>query len=165
LVRVLSYVQSGIAQGAQVCTGNGRAPEASLAAGYFMRPSVFTSTKPEITIAREEIFGSVVIVEPFGSFESVIQAANDTPCGLTAPVWARDASKAHAVALRAGTIRVNARSMFGLASPFGGYKQLGCGREIGAAAIELYTQLKGVWVGLSALRERIARGSIVARTA
>jgi aldehyde dehydrogenase (NAD+)/phenylacetaldehyde dehydrogenase len=101
-------------------------------------------------IAREEIFGPVVAALRFKDIDAVLGQGNDTTYGLSAGVWTRDITKAHRVAhaLKAGTVWINCFNCFDAASPFGGYKQSGYGRELGEHAIELYTQTKSVWVAL-----------------
>ena len=99
-------------------------------------------------IAREEIFGPVVSVIPFKDENDAVLQGNDTAYGLAAGVWTRDVSKAHRVAraIRAGTVWVNCYNVFDAVAPFGGYKESGYGRELGKYALDLYTQVKSVWL-------------------
>jgi len=144
--KILGYIDKGKAGGAKVVTGGARACER----GYFIQPTVFDGVTNDMTIAREEIFGPVVSTLTFDDLDGVITAGNDTTYGLSAGVWTRDVSKAHraARALKAGTVWINCFNTFDAASPFGGYKQSGYGRELGHHALELYTQTKSVWVKL-----------------
>ncbi len=142
LRRVMGYLDSGRADGAEVVTGGGRIGDR----GYFVEPTVITKTRPDMKIVREEIFGPVVVVEPFQSLDDVAQVANDTIYGLAAGVWTKDISKAHLMAkrLRAGTVWINCYNIFDAALPFGGYKQSGWGREMGHEILEAYTEVKAV---------------------
>ena len=115
-----------------------------------MQPTVFADVTPEMTIAREEIFGPVLAAIDFADVDEAIARANDSMYGLAAGVWTRDIKKAHYVAskLKAGTVWVNTYNVYDTAAPFGGYKQSGFGREMGQHALDYYTQLKTVWVDL-----------------
>jgi phenylacetaldehyde dehydrogenase len=146
--RVNGFLTAGKKEGAKVAVGGGR-PE-QFSKGYFVAPTVFTDVKPEMKIIREEIFGPVVCAIPFKDPEEVVAAGNDTSYGLAAAVWTRDIQKAHRAAqlLKAGTVWVNTYNQFDAAAPFGGYKQSGFGREMGKAALDLYTHIKTVWVNL-----------------
>jgi aldehyde dehydrogenase (NAD+)/phenylacetaldehyde dehydrogenase len=144
--RVLDYVTSGTAEGATlVCGGN--APESD---GYFVQPTIFSDVTDEMTIAREEIFGPVLAVLPFEDETDVVTRANASRYGLAAGVWTQDLRRAHTVAaaLEAGTVWINAYNMIDPTAPFGGYKESGFGRDLGADAMRAYTHTKSVWVGL-----------------
>jgi aldehyde dehydrogenase (NAD+) len=149
LDRVTGYLEKGVNEGAEVLVG-GEPAEGDLASGYFVKPTVFANVTDEMTIAQEEIFGPVVAAMPFEDIDEVIRRANLTAYGLAAGVWTTDIRKAHRVAnaIKAGTVWVNCYNVFDAASPFGGYKQSGIGREMGSYALELYTQVKSVWVNL-----------------
>ena len=118
--------------------------------GYYVEPTVFSDVSAGMRIAKEEIFGPVLAVLPFDSVEDVAAIADDTEFGLAAGIWTRDIGKAHALAsrIRAGTVWINTYNRFDAASPYGGYKQSGFGRENGRAVLDELTQLKSVWVNL-----------------
>jgi phenylacetaldehyde dehydrogenase len=142
LDRVCGYVEAGTAAGAKAVVGGGKRS----GPGYFVDPTILVDVKPEMKVVREEIFGPVVTAIPFSEPEEVVSFANSTEYGLASAVWTRDIGKAHQVAakLRAGTVWINCYNVFDPALPFGGYKQSGWGREMGHAALELYTETKSV---------------------
>jgi len=148
LERVTGYLEAGKKEGAKPIIGGERNRAKGLEKGYFVQPTVFTGVSNDMKIAREEIFGPVVSVIPFTDESDAVLQGNDTTYGLAAGVWTRDVSKAHRVAraLRAGTVWVNCYNVFDAAAPFGGYKESGYGRELGRYALDLYTQVKSVWM-------------------
>jgi acyl-CoA reductase-like NAD-dependent aldehyde dehydrogenase len=148
LERVTGYLDIGKKEGAKVLTGGERNTSSGLADGYFVKPTVFTGVRNDMRIAQEEIFGPVVALIPFKDENDAVLQGNDTFYGLAAGVWTRDVSKAHRVAraIRAGTVWVNCYNVFDVMAPFGGYKQSGYGRELGRHALDLYTQVKSVWM-------------------
>jgi aldehyde dehydrogenase (NAD+) len=150
LETVLGYIDSGKREGATLVAGGGRA-DIGTGKGYFVEPTVFADVRPEMTIAREEIFGPVLASIEFSDVDEAIARANDTQYGLAAGVWTRDIKKAHYIArkLQAGTVWINTYNVYDTAAPFGGYKQSGFGREMSAHALEHYTQVKSVWVDLN----------------
>jgi acyl-CoA reductase-like NAD-dependent aldehyde dehydrogenase len=144
--RVKSYLEVGKKEGAKVAIGG----DTGSGKGYFVNPTIFTGVKNNMRIAREEIFGPVAAVIPFKDENDAVLQGNDTTYGLAAAVWTRDISRAHKVAraLKAGTVWVNTYLELDVGSPFGGYKQSGIGRELGKHSIDLYTQVKSVFVRL-----------------
>lgn len=145
--RVLKYVGIGQEGKARMLSG-GRCPSGLLANGFFVEPTIFADVTNQMRIAREEIFGPVVCAIPFQDFPEAIEQGNDTEFGLAAGVWTRDIRKAHqaAAALDAGTVWINCYNAFDNASPWGGMKQSGWGREKGPYGLDLFTQIKSVIV-------------------
>ncbi len=146
--RVLGYIETGRAEGAEVLSGGGRNDEAG--SGYFVKPTVLVGTD-EMSVAREEIFGPVLTALPFEDIDDVVRRANATPYGLAAGIWTSDIKKAIKVAhaLKAGMVWINGYNMMDAASPWGGFKQSGIGREMGSYALDSYTEVKSVWVNLT----------------
>jgi acyl-CoA reductase-like NAD-dependent aldehyde dehydrogenase len=146
--RVLGYIDSGISEGAELLAG-GKAARVD-GRGYFVEATLFGGVTPGMTIAREEIFGPVLAAMSFEDLDDAIFKANQTEYGLAAGVWTRDVTKAHqfAAAVRAGTVWVNTYNRYDPASPFGGYKASGFGRDLGRQALDEYTQTKSVWVSV-----------------
>lgn len=145
--RVLEYLRIGREESARPVAG-GQSPDGDLAAGWFVEPTVFAGVTNDMRIAREEIFGPVVCAIPFRDLSDAVAKGNDSPFGLAAGVWTRDVRKAHqaAAALDAGTVWVNCYNAFDNASPWGGFKQSGWGREKGPYGLDLFTQIKSVIV-------------------
>jgi acyl-CoA reductase-like NAD-dependent aldehyde dehydrogenase len=143
--RVLKYVRIGTEEKATALSG-GKAPDGALRDGCFVEPTVFAGVHNAMRIAQEEIFGPVVCAIPFKDLPDAIAKGNDSPFGLAAGVWTRDIRKAHqaAAALDAGTVWVNCYNAFDNASPWGGFKQSGWGREKGPYGLDLFTQIKSV---------------------
>jgi acyl-CoA reductase-like NAD-dependent aldehyde dehydrogenase len=143
LEKVLGHISRGEAEGAQREAGGRREGP-----GFYVRPTVFSRVTAAMALAREEIFGPVLSVLPFDDLEDAARLADATEYGLAAGVWTRDIQKAHALAarIRAGTVWINTYNRFDAASPYGGMKQSGFGRENGRAVLEELTQLKSIWV-------------------
>ena len=144
--RVKGYIDSGIAEGAEAIAGG--SPENG--DGYFVAPTLFTGVEDRMRIAREEIFGPVLVAMPFDDLDEVAARANDTEYGLAAGLWTRDISHAHKLAamLKAGSVYINTWGGGDPAAPFGGYKASGIGREKGHANLDAYLETKTVWTQL-----------------
>jgi len=146
--KVTSYIDSGLKEGAQATAGGKKAADR----GYFVQPTVLTRTTPEMKVIREEIFGPVVCAIPYSDadLDRIAKEANDTPYGLAASIWTRDISTANKMAkrIRSGTVWINCHNVFDAALPFGGYKQSGWGREMGAEVLNNYTEVKAVCAAL-----------------
>ena len=147
--RVLGYIDSGVAEGAHVALGGRQAlPETG---GFYVEATVLEGVRPEMKVAREEIFGPVLAVMTFTDETEAVRLANDTPYGLAAAVWTADMNVAHRVsaALRGGTVWVNAFDRSTMATPFGGFKLSGSGRDRSPHAIDKYCDLKTIWTAYS----------------
>jgi len=149
LEKDLHYIDVGkreaklVAGGERIDVGTGK--------GYFLQPTIFDEVDNSMRIAQEEIFGPVLATIQFEDLDEVIQKGNDTIFGLAAAIWTRDIKKAHIAArkLKAGTVWINTYHTYDMGSPFGGYKMSGFGRELGMQAMDLYTQVKSVYVDLN----------------
>jgi acyl-CoA reductase-like NAD-dependent aldehyde dehydrogenase len=144
--RVRAYIERGVEEGAKLVAGGPDAP-AGTGRGFFVRPTVFSEVTNDMTIAREEIFGPVLVIIPHDGEEDAVRIANDTDYGLWAAVWSGDGERASRVArrLRAGGVAVNGASA-SEPTPFGGYKQSGIGREMGRFGLEEYLEIKALVV-------------------
>jgi phenylacetaldehyde dehydrogenase len=144
--RVTSYVGLGLEEGARIATGG----EAISGPGYFIEPTLFAGVDNDMRLAREEIFGPVAALMPFSDVDEAVRIANDTDYGLAAAIATRSVSSAHSLArrLRAGVVWVNTHGELDLSFPFGGFKQSGIGRELGAQSLDNFTELKSVFIRL-----------------
>ncbi|QCI68589.1 aldehyde dehydrogenase family protein [Phreatobacter stygius] len=142
--KVQRLIKTGIAEGATLITGGPGRPE-GLDRGYFVRPTIFGNVRPNMAIAREEIFGPVLVIMPYGSEDEAVAIANDTPYGLSAYVQGADLARARRVArrIRAGNVHINYPPIDRRA-PFGGYKQSGNGREWGAWGLNEFLEVKAI---------------------
>ena len=146
--RVLGYIEKGVAEGARLVVGGGR--PANLDKGWFVEPTLFADVDNSMTIAREEIFGPVLVVIPFDDDDDAVRIANDNQYGLAGSVTSASDDRALAVAsrIRAGMLSVNGGVSYGADAPFGGYKASGVGRQNGLEGFEQYLETKSVAIGI-----------------
>lgn len=149
--KVLSYIQSGIDEGATLVTGGERYTEGECAKGYFVRPTIFDDCTSDMKIVREEIFGPVVTIQTFETEEEAIAMANDTDYGLAGAVFTSDITRAHRVIaeIRAGITWINCYNPTFNEAPWGGYKMSGLGRELGIHGLEEYQEVKQININLT----------------
>jgi betaine-aldehyde dehydrogenase len=149
--KVMGYIETGRAEGARLVTGGERVRLQGFEQGFFVAPTIFAGVTDAMTIAREEIFGPVLSLLAFEGEDEVVDRANATPFGLAAGVFTADLARAHRVIARleAGTTWINAYNLTPVEMPFGGVKASGLGRENGRAALEHYSRIKSVYVGLA----------------
>src|SRR5437763_4504309 len=147
---VLGYIEVGKKEGAKLIAGGNRV-SVDGSKGFFIEPTIFGGVKNDMKIAQEEIFGPVLATLSFDDVDQVVELANRNQYGLAAAVWTRDVKKAHMVSrqLRAGTVWINTYAVMDADLPFGGYMSSGFGRELGAHAVEHYTELKTVWLNVA----------------
>jgi acyl-CoA reductase-like NAD-dependent aldehyde dehydrogenase len=154
--RILSYIEIGTQEGAEVRCGGGPPEGPEFEKGFWIEPTIFTGVTNDMRIAREEIFGPVLSVIRYSTADEAVRIANDSIYGLSAAVWSSDLERAAEVAarLRSGTVWINDVHMVDCKLPFGGYKQSGLGRECGSDALDEYTEVKHVHLDLSQRLDR-----------
>ncbi len=148
--KILSYIEIGKKEGARLIAGGSQDTTGKNSKGFFVRPTVFADVHPQMKIAQDEIFGPVLAVTPFTSEAEVVEMANSTIYGLAAGLWSSDISRAHRVAsqLDAGMVFINRYGCYDFASPFGGFRQSGWGKEMSRDSLNSYTKTKSIWVKL-----------------